>query len=139
MERHNCFKGFSCCKLYAKDYNTRKGILDVKGFLVPVYYTLKIATNPNPRSSGRDVHPIRNPFKPERLCYKTEIRVILRGLLSRRPCTKGLLHTTTNADPLNNGFVLSKKPVENRPSTNLCKSNLFAIPAEDNRTVNPNS
>ena len=74
MERHNCFKGFTCCKLYAKDYDTRKGILDIKGFLVPVYYTLKFATNPNPRSSGRDVHPyvIRSSQNSSAIKLKSE-------------------------------------------------------------------
>ena len=36
-------------------------------------------------------------------------------------------------------FVLSKKPVENRQSTNLCKSNLSAIPAEVSRMLNLNN
>jgi hypothetical protein len=35
--------------------------------------------------------------------------------------------------PINDRFVLSEKPVENRQSTNLCKSNLSAIPAEVSR------
>ena len=46
------------------------------------------------------------------------------------------LVTNHQRRPNNDRFTLSKKPVENRQHTNLCKSNLSAIHAEGSRTKN---
>jgi hypothetical protein len=55
-------------------------------------------------------------------------------VIKAKACDKSILVTDHQRRP-NDRFVLSEAPVENRQSTHLCESNLFATATEGNRML----